>query len=126
MLPFDRWRATAIKATKLKAYIDKDQAIPHIRPSRRAPVEEQETGGDDIGDAEVEHIGQLVQDGKGDPALMKLAAGMTEETNPAAWIADEDTWERAKQAVKPSWDKYDEPYSVVVHVYKAMGGKVKK
>jgi hypothetical protein len=115
-----------IKATKLKAYVDKDATIPHIRPGRKAPDDEPEGGEGGIGDEEVEHIGQLVQDGKGDPALMKLAAGMTEETNPAAWIADESTWERAKQAVKPNWDKYDSPYSVVVHVYKAMGGKVKK
>jgi hypothetical protein len=115
---------TAIKATKLKAFVDKDQVIPHIRPARKPPVDEQDGG--EIGDEEVEHIGQLVQDGKGDPQLMKLAAGMTEESNPAAWIADEDVWERAKAAVKPNWDRYDEPFAVVSHVYHAMGGKVKK
>lgn len=39
---------------------------------------------------------------------------------------DEKTWKRAKKAVKPYWKKYDEPYAVIMHVYKNMGGKFKK
>jgi len=45
--------------------------------------------------------------------------------NPANWVKDEDVWERAKAAVKPHWDKYDEPYAVVTHVYENMGGRTK-
>jgi hypothetical protein len=45
--------------------------------------------------------------------------------NPPAWVADEDTWDRAKAAVKRYWDEYDEPYAVVAYVYENMGGDVK-
>jgi len=44
------------------------------------------------------------------------------DDNPPSFIDDEDTWERAKEAVMPHWDEYDEPYAVVMHVYKLMGG----
>lgn len=45
--------------------------------------------------------------------------------NPASWVGDEDLWEKAKEAVKPDWDKYDEPYAVVASVYQKMGGTIK-
>jgi hypothetical protein len=45
--------------------------------------------------------------------------------NPPEWVADEGTWEKAKQAVKGKWDDYDEPYAVVTYVYKQMGGAFK-
>jgi hypothetical protein len=44
--------------------------------------------------------------------------------NPASWIDDEDVWEKAKKAVEPKWDDYDDPYAVVVSVYKNMGGTI--
>jgi hypothetical protein len=74
---------------------------------------------------DVEAIGQRVQSGNGDGRLMKLAKGITEETNPPDSITDEDTWEKAKNAVEPKWDEYDEPYAVVMHVYEQMGGGFK-
>jgi hypothetical protein len=46
--------------------------------------------------------------------------------NPPGAIADEKTWKRAKKAVKPYWKNYDEPWATVFHVYREMGGKVKK
>jgi outer membrane translocation and assembly module TamA len=46
--------------------------------------------------------------------------------NPPGAIASEKTWDRAKKAVKPYWKKYEEPWATVFHVYKMMGGKVKK
>lgn len=45
--------------------------------------------------------------------------------NPASWVGDEDIWEKAKAAVEPDWDKYDEPYAVVASVYQKMGGTIK-
>ena len=46
--------------------------------------------------------------------------------NPPGAIASEKTWDKAKKAVKKYWKKYDEPWAVVYHVYKNMGGKPKK
>ena len=76
-------------------------------------------------DIDVDAIAKDIKDGKGDPKLMDLAKGVTEETNPPSWIADEDIWEKAKAAVKPKWDDYDEPYAVVSAVYRRMGGAIK-
>ena len=80
--------------------------------------------GDDEKHVDVNAIAQRVQSGKGDKRLMKLAQGVTEENNPPEWVEDEDIWEKAKDAVEPKWDDYDEPYAVVAHVYEAMGGGV--
>lgn len=46
--------------------------------------------------------------------------------NPPGAISSEKTWDKAKKAVKKYWKKYDEPWAVVYHVYKNMGGKTKK
>jgi len=46
--------------------------------------------------------------------------------NPPGAIASEKTWDKAKKAVKKYWKKYDEPWAVVYHVYRNMGGKPKK
>ena len=46
--------------------------------------------------------------------------------NPPGVIASEKTWDKAKKAVKKHWKKYDEPWAVVYHVYRNMGGKPKK
>lgn len=45
--------------------------------------------------------------------------------NPPRWAIDKDTWHRAEEKVKPHWAKYDQPYAVVVDVYKRMGGRVR-
>jgi len=60
-----------------------------------------------------------------DPGLPALASAVTPETNPPSWIGDEATWEKAKEAVKPRWDSYSEPYAVVTSVYENMGGSFK-
>jgi hypothetical protein len=85
---------------------------------------EHEHGGED-GEVDVQAIGERVQNGKGDKRLMRLADGVDEENNPPAWVEDEDVWEKAKDAVEPHWDEYDEPYAVVAHVYDKMGGGIK-
>lgn len=46
--------------------------------------------------------------------------------NPASWVADEATWERAKEAAGKTYTEGDDAYwPVVVHIYKNMGGEVK-
>lgn len=44
--------------------------------------------------------------------------------NPAPWVRDEEIWERAKAEVLPDWEKYDQPWAVVAHVYEQMGGRI--
>lgn len=46
--------------------------------------------------------------------------------NPPSAIGSEKTWDKAKKAVKKYWKGYEEPWAVVMHVYKNMGGKPKK
>jgi hypothetical protein len=48
--------------------------------------------------------------------------------NPPSWVEDEAIWTRAKAAVDPEGEgvKYDEPWAVVVAVYRKMGGESKK
>lgn len=51
----------------------------------------------------------------------------SEGRNPAAWVADEDLWEKAKEVVDPEGvgeEKYEDPWAVVVHVYQQMGGRI--
>jgi hypothetical protein len=57
--------------------------------------------------------------------IVKAAKDMNVEGNPPSWVGDEATWEKAKAAVRPKWNDYDEPYAVVTHVYKKMGGSIK-
>jgi hypothetical protein len=46
--------------------------------------------------------------------------------NPPAWVASPSIWNRAREAVeKGHWERYDEPWAVVAHVYRNMGGGVK-
>ena len=47
------------------------------------------------------------------------------DPNPPEWVEDEDIWEKAKKAVEPHEDQYDNKWAVVAHVYEAMGGSVK-
>jgi hypothetical protein len=74
---------------------------------------------------DVDAIGDRVQSGHGDAHLLQLASDVDEEHNPPDMITDEAIWEKAKKAVEPKWDDYDEPYAVVMHVYKEMGGGFK-
>lgn len=61
-----------------------------------------------------------------DPQLKEKLAGYdpARDGNPPSWATDPDKWAEAEKAVKPHWDEYDEPYAVVAHVYKNMGGGV--
>lgn len=47
--------------------------------------------------------------------------------NPAGWVADESVWERAKTAAGKTYSQdADEFWPAVTHIYKRMGGAVKK
>lgn len=121
---------------KLKGFVSRLSAVPAynltIRPAAKAhdvaetqPEEALEKKPhEEIANIDVEELGARIARGEGDPRLLKICSGLTDENNPATWIADEDIWEKAKDAVKPYWDRYDEPYAVVTHTYKAMGGRI--
>jgi len=138
----------AIPKKKLQAFMKKEAPAPYRAKDNgedeepeadeggeeadEAPAPEPEDDGEDDdsdeGDepeVDAEEIGAQVQAGNGSPKLLKLAKGVTEDTNPPAWVADEDTWEKAKAAVEPKWDEYDEPFAVTAAVYKKMGGSFK-
>lgn len=78
-------------------------------------------------DAEHAEIGAKEATEAPDPELVEKLKDYDPERdgNPPAWVEDEATWERAKKAVEPKWSEYDEPYAVVAHTYRSMGGTVK-
>ena len=88
-----------------------------------------------IDEEEIEEIAELVENGEGEPELYELAEELAEEIedlgeeaeNPPAWAANPDLWNEAEKAVEPAGkgSKYSEPYAVVAHVYKKLGGAVK-
>jgi len=56
----------------------------------------------------------------------KMGKDVDSLMNPPPFILDKDIWKKAKKAVKKHWSKYQEPYSVITHIYESMGGKIKK
>jgi len=89
---------------------------------------------EDLTEEEIEAIADMIDAGDGDPELMdyaeELAEAVEEEgeamANPPAWAKNKSIWRKAKAAVDPSGagSKYSEPWGVVAHVYKKMGGTV--
>lgn len=61
-----------------------------------------------------------------DPELSARLKGYdpARDGNPPQWATDPDKWAQAEEAVKLHWASYEEPYAVVAHVYKKMGGGV--
>ncbi len=122
-----------VPARKLKALVDKDSPKRRRREEEEGEEREEESEEeDDTDDAEVSKFvkeeGQRVSDGKQDKQLRKLMRGFDPEDNPPAWVTSEAKWDRAKEAVDPEGDgaeEYDEPWAVVAHVYKRMGGGIK-
>lgn len=74
----------------------------------------------------VEHTGQNLtgpQIHRG--ALAK--ADFENGKNPASWVADEGTWDKAKTAASKSYDMDDDAFwPVAAHIYENMGGEVKE
>jgi hypothetical protein len=44
--------------------------------------------------------------------------------NPPVWALDPPVWDEAREAVRPYWARYQDPWAVVTHVYRNMGGRV--
>jgi len=60
-----------------------------------------------------------------DPEVVeKLQLEPPQEGTPPSWAVDQDKWAKAEEAVKMHWDEYPEPFMVVAHVYKNMGGAI--
>jgi len=115
----------ALEASEAEEAGEDGDEEPVPEPEDEAEDEGSESDEGSEPEVDAEEIGAQVQAGNGSPKLMKLAKGVTEETNPPAWVADEDIWEKAKAAVEPKWDEYDEPFAVTAAVYKKMGGSFK-
>jgi len=121
-----------IPAKKLKALADrygpkKKRDDEEEREAGEEKADRQEDAGE-IDPAIVSEEGEKINDGKQDGQLRKLMRDFDPEDNPPEWVQDEAKWEKAKEAVDPEGDggeKYDEPWAVVAHVYKRMGGKIK-
>lgn len=120
-----------IPGKKLRAFVERES------PKKRRPEDEEDDraaaaeGEKDKGKVAkfVKEEGDRINGGKQDPELKKLMRDFDPEDNPPQWVVSEAIWERAKEAVDPEGegsDKYDDPFAVVAHVYKRMGGKVKK
>ncbi|MEE9592237.1 MAG: hypothetical protein V3W28_01500 [Thermoplasmata archaeon] len=96
--------------------------------------EEELEEGPGITDEEIEEIAEMIEAGEGEPDLMDLAHELAEEIEdlgpeaeqPPKWAANPAIWEKAEKAVDPEGKgaKYREPWGVVVHVYRKMGGAV--
>lgn len=74
----------------------------------------------------VKEAAEEVDEG-GDDEIMELMEDYDEGDNPA-WAKDHGIWKKALKAVQPEGkgsDKFDNPYAVVAHVYKKMGGRIR-
>lgn len=59
-----------------------------------------------------------------DPTITeKLQAEPPQEGQAPSWALDQDKWTQAEQAVMANREAYPEPWIVVAHVYKKMGGQ---
>lgn len=77
------------------------------------------------GDQLAQMVDQAAQEAHGtpDPTLAQhLQAEPPQEGQPPSWAADPQKWTTAEAAVKPHWQNYPDPFLVVAHVYKSMGG----
>lgn len=126
--------AFAGKNKKQNQIEDDDEEIDEVDTAaddEDLEAEEGEEGEGEEGEGEgeeeidVDAIAKQIEDGEWpDEDLMAKAAEVNEENNPPSWALDEATWEKAKEAVEPNWDSYDEPYAVVSAVYQKMGGVI--
>lgn len=71
-------------------------------------------------------IAEEIEEGEFDDDIMLLMEDFNPDMIPA-WAEDKKTWKKAKKIVDPEGDgaEYSDPYAVVAHLYKKMGGKCK-
>lgn len=73
----------------------------------------------------IKESAEEVEDG-GDDEIMELLNDYEEGDNPS-WAKDHKTWKKAVKLIDPEGegaDKFDNPYAVVAHLYKKMGGSI--
>ena len=73
----------------------------------------------------IKESAEEVDDG-GDDEIMELLNDYEEGDNPL-WAKDHKTWNKAVKLIDPEGDgaeKFDNPYAVVAHLYKKMGGSI--
>lgn len=139
----------AMDPKKLAAMMARQGAQPFQGEAEPMPEEDMEgMGGEeggggedenfiDLTDREIEDITAMVEDGDGIPELHDLAEELVavmeeaeeegeELENPPAWAVSPSIWDKAEAAVDPEGkgSKYSEPYAVVTHVYRRMGGRI--
>lgn len=102
----------------------KPPAAPGAHPAAgAAPAPGDDQGGGDLKQM-LDAAAQQAQSNP-DPAIMQaLQSEPPQEGQPPSWAADHDKWTKAEAAVKPHWQDYPDPFVVVAHVYKNMGGTV--
>jgi hypothetical protein len=103
---------SSIALNKLKSFIE------------RGPSDVAES--DKYDEKLVQDVVAAMEDGNIDSELIDLMTNFDPENNPPEWVTSKKTWERAKRAVDPNGKgaKYSEPWAVVAHVYRKMGGGV--
>jgi hypothetical protein len=74
--------------------------------------------------AMAELIAEELEEGECDDDVMMLMADFDPDEMPE-WVLDEDIWKKASEIVDPEGEgaEYADPYSVIAHLYKKMGGK---
>lgn len=72
-------------------------------------------------------IAEEIEEGEFDDDIMLLMEDFNPDMIPE-WAEDKKTWKKAKKIVDPEGDgaEYSDPYAVVAHLYKKMGGKCKE
>jgi predicted RNA-binding Zn-ribbon protein involved in translation (DUF1610 family) len=108
--------------------------IEDILAAKEEPEEKAEGGEAEGGEEEElvleteEDVAELYEEAK-EKAIELLdaviEATIEEEGNPPKWVKNPAIWEKAKEAVEPYRDKYDEPYAVISWLYQRLGGKIK-
>jgi len=104
------------KETEIRTKLNEILTLLGKQTSEQKEDEEEEGEGEEFDIEDILHIFDWTSQ----------ATEKEREDNPPSWVMDEDIWERAKKAVEPYWNRYRDPYAVVVYVYKQMGGRVKK
>lgn len=71
-------------------------------------------------------IAEEIEEGEFDDDVMLLMEDFNPDSMPK-WVLDKKTWKKAKKIVDPEGEgaEYQDPYAVIAHLYKKMGGKFK-
>lgn len=75
--------------------------------------------------AMVEEAAAAAEEDRMSPEMQDALTGYAEvDGEVPPFVADADKWEKALEAVKPTWDSYPEPIKVVAVIYEKLGGGV--